>query len=49
MASEKDNTLEFNQYLRSDKILYTIYADIKSSIKKVGGCPNNLEKFSTTK
>ena len=30
MLSEKDNVLEFN--LKSDKMLYIIYADIKSLI-----------------
>ena len=34
MPSEKDNILEFNQYMESDKIPYTIYADIESLIKK---------------
>ena len=28
MASEKDNILEFNHYMKSDKMLYIIYADI---------------------
>ena len=31
MPSEKDNILEFNQYMKPDKI---IYADIKYLIKK---------------
>ena len=26
---EKDNILEFNQYIKSDKMLYIIYADIE--------------------
>ena len=34
MSSEKDNILEFNQYMKSDKMPYIIYADIESSIKK---------------
>ena len=34
MPSEKDNILEFKQYMTSDKMLYIIYADIESLIKK---------------
>ena len=33
MPSEKDNILEFNQYIRSDKMPYIVYADIESLIK----------------
>ena len=35
--------------MNSDKMPYIIYADIESSIKKIGGCPNNPKKSSTTK
>ena len=41
MPSEKDNILGFNQYMKSDKMLYIIYADIESFIKKIVGCANN--------
>ena len=34
MPREKDNVLESNQYMKSDKMPYIIYADIESSIKK---------------
>ena len=34
MPSEKDIILEFNQYMKSDKMPYIIYADIESLIKK---------------
>ena len=34
MPSEKDNILQFNQYMKSDKISYIIYADTESLIKK---------------
>ena len=34
MPSEKDNILEFNPYIRSDKMPYIVYADIESLIKK---------------
>ena len=49
MPSEKDNILEFNQYMKSDKMPYIIYADIESLIRKIDGCANNPENFSTTK
>ena len=34
MPSEKD----FNQYMKSDKMQYIIYADIESLIEKTNGC-----------
>ena len=49
MPSEKDNTLEFNQYMKSDKMPYIIYTDIESLIKKIDGCANDSENSSTTK
>ena len=49
MSSEKDQILEFNQYVKSDKMSYVIYADIESLIRKIDGCANNLEDSSTTK
>ena len=49
MPSEKDNILEFNQYMKSDKMLYIIYADIETLIKKIDRCANNPENYSATK
>ena len=49
MPSEKDNILEFKQYMKSDKTPYIIYSDIESLIKKINGCANNPEKSSTPK
>ena len=49
MPSEKDNILEFNQHMKSDKMPYIIYAEIESLIKEIDGCANNPEKSSTTK
>ena len=49
MPSEKDNILEFGQYMKSDKVSYIIYVDIESLIKKGDGCVNNPENSSTTK
>ena len=49
MPSEKDNTLEFSQFMKSNKIASIIYADIESLIKKIDGYANNPEKSTTTK
>ena len=50
MQSEKNNNiLEFNQYMKSDKMPYIIYADLESLIRKIDGCANNPKKSSTTK
>ena len=53
MLSEKNNILGFNQYIKSDKMPYIIYADIESLIKKKkkkrDGCANNPENSSATK
>ena len=43
MPSEKDNILEFSQYMKIDQTLYIIYTDIESLIKKLDGCANNPE------
>ena len=34
MNSEKYNTLEFNQYMKPDKMPHIVYADTESLIKK---------------
>ena len=49
LPSEKNNILEFNQCMKSDKMPYIIYADIESLIRKIDGCANNPENSSTTK
>ena len=49
MPSEKNQILKFNQYMKSDKMPYIIYADIESLITKIDECTNNPEKSSTTK
>ena len=49
MSSEMDKILEFNQCMKSDKMPYIIYADIEFLIRKLDGCANNPENFSTTK
>ena len=35
MPSEKDNILELNQYMKSYKMPYIIYADIEYLIEKI--------------
>ena len=47
--SGKDHILEFNQYMKSDEMLYVIYADIESLIRKVDESRNNTENSSATK
>ena len=41
MPSEKENILEFNQYMKSDEMPYIIYVDIESLIKGIDHCANN--------
>ena len=49
MPSKNDKILEFNQYMKSDKMPYIIYADIESLTRKIDGCKNNPQNYSTTK
>ena len=49
MLPEKDNILEFSQYMKSNKIPYIIFADNETLIIKVDGVANNPEDSSTTK
>ena len=49
MPSEDTKILEFNQYQKSDKVPFIIYADLEFIIKKIDGCKNNPENSSTTK
>ena len=49
MPSKKGNILAFNQYMKSDKMPYIIYADIESFITEKDGCLNNSEISSTKK
>ena len=45
----ENNILQFNQYMKSDKIPYIVYTDLEFFIKKLDGCANNPEKSSTSK
>ena len=49
MPSEKNEILEFKQYMKSDKMPYIIYDDIESLIRKIDGWESNPENSSTTK
>ena len=49
MPSDSTKILEFNQYQKSDKGPFIIYADLKYIIEKIDGCKNNPENSSTTK
>ena len=49
MPSEETKILELNQYQKSDKAPFIIYADLECIIEKIDGCKNNPENSSTTK
>ena len=41
MPSEDTKMLEFNQYRKSGKVSFIIYADLESLIEKIDVCENN--------
>ena len=41
--------LEFNQYQKSDKASFIIYADLEFLIEKIDACKNNPKNSFTTK
>ena len=43
MPSEDTEMLEFNEYHKSDKALFIIYADLECLIENIDGCKNNPE------
>ena len=50
MSSKNSKILEFNQYQKSDKVPFIIYADPDFLIEKISGCKkNNPENLFTTK
>ena len=49
MPFEKTKILEFNQYQKSDKAPFIIYADLECIIEKLDGWKNNPENSSTSK
>ena len=49
MPSEGTKILGFNQYQKSDKSPFIIYADLECLIEKTDRCKNNPENPSSTK
>ena len=49
MPSEETKILEFNQYQKSDKAPFIIYADLECLVEKIDGCKDNSENSLTTK
>ena len=49
MPSEDTKILLFNQYQKSNKAPFIIYADLECVIEKIGESENILENSSTTK
>ena len=49
LSNQKANILQFNQYIKSGKMLYIIYTHIELLIEKIDNCKNNPEKSSATK
>ena len=49
MPSEDTKILGFNQYKKSYKETFVIYADLECITEKTDGCKNNPENSSTTK
>ena len=43
MLSEDTKILELNQYQKSDKVPFIVYADLECLIEKTDGCKNNIE------
>ena len=49
MTSEDTEILEFNQYQKSDKAPFIIYADLECLKEKIDGCKNNPQNSLTAK
>ena len=49
MPSEDAKILEFNQYKKSDKPPFIIYADLECIIEEIDRCKNNPENLFTSK
>ena len=49
MPSDYTKILQFNQYQKSDKAPFIVYADLECIIEKIDVCKNNPENSSTTK
>ena len=49
MSFEGTKVLEFNQYQKSDKAPFIIYADLECIMGQIDGCENNRENLPTKK
>ena len=49
MLSEKDDMLEFNQYIKWNKMPHIIYGDIEPWTNKIVECANDSENSSKKK
>ena len=49
MPSKDTKIVEFNQYQKSDKASFIIYANLECIIEKIDGCKNNPDNSSTTR
>ena len=49
MSSKDTKILEFNQYQKSDKVPFIIYADLECLIEKIDGCKDGPENSFTAK
>ena len=49
MPLEDSKIVEFDQYRKSDKAPFNIYADLECIMEKIDGCKNNPGNSSTTK
>ena len=49
MPSEDTKISEFNQYQKSDKAPFIMYADLACIVEKIDGCKHNLESSFPTK
>ena len=49
IPSEDIKILEFNQYQKSDKAPFIIYANLECLIEKTDGCKTNLKNSPTTR
>ena len=48
MPFEDTKVLEFNQYLKSGKMMYIIYSSLEYLIKRINSCNNKPEKSNAT-
>ena len=49
VPSEETKILEFNQYQKSDKVPFILYANLEYIIERTDRCKNIFENSSTTK